>query len=745
MQRRVQSDLIVRTARSDRAWGSAWIGVASLILLLCAAKGRADQIVEVKLSQDGRDVSRANTDAVALFYEDPGGTEKGGSHEALRCGIGTLCALPPGTYWVDLASTTLVAETRPSVTVEQAEPRSPPSFALTLRVTRAGTIEIPGARLPAGSTLTAVDEKTGELYSRRVDGPVAHVRVPGRSIILCAFAADSKPIGCLRVAAKAGESVTLAGLPLPARGRGQLFVGLVYPNVEAPWDAAILLRVGEKKLAPDVVTARYAHFYAIWFDVPAGQGTLELESKYWTTDSRTTFEVPERGTAVRMKIPIVRRPTLKVTLLGGAALGEGTLSADLFSCNKHLDFDQAPALSLCSLVATTTGSPAQKFEFANLASSAYAFRWKKPPFESAVWIDMRDGKSRDEKVPVELIELSGRVTLNGKGVPARIHWEAYNSGAACEAAADDDGRFSVTVAQKGKYFVTVGFRGGHGRTFTRDFLVGDLRTYDIEIPGNKVLVRVVSGSGNAVAGARVSYEIRTPPPEDLQKDADVRLTDQDGKAELPPLPAGMLTAHVSAQRYRTAEIQPLEITETTGEREILVTLTAGAGIQIHILEPGGSPASGARVWSEGENASATADASGTAVFEEPLATGAPLIAFDAAGSMGFSRYSGEDEQTIQIPTSGPPFIVRFLSPDGKPLPLKNVFVGIDGVLDTARYMSQALASGGDPSSLPDGSLRVAGLPAEGTLTISPAGRLDLAITRPLPVREEIVFTLPLGD
>jgi hypothetical protein len=113
--------------------------------------------------------------------------------------------------------------------------------------------------------------------------------------------------------AKPGETMSLPGFPQPAKGRGQLFVGLIYPTREAPWDAAVALRIGEKKIAPDVVTARFTHFYAIWFDAPAGQGMLELTSKFWTTDSPTAVDVPERRTAVRMKIPIVRKPTLKVT------------------------------------------------------------------------------------------------------------------------------------------------------------------------------------------------------------------------------------------------------------------------------------------------------------------------------------------------------------------------------------------------------------------------------------------------
>lgn len=271
---------------------------------------------------------------------------------------------------------------------------------------------------------------------------------------------------------------------------------------------------------------------------------------------------------------------------------------------------------------------------------------------------MRDGKSRDEKLPVELLELRGRVTRHGKGIAARMHWEAYNSGAAYETMADEDGRYSVTVAQKGRHFVRV--RAGDGRTFARDFSVGDLQRYDIEIPENKVAITVVTEKGTPVVAARITYEVLTPPPEGPQEDVGQRRTDKEGKATLPPLPSGTLKASISAEGFRQAETQPLEITEKTGDEEILVTLTTGAGMRVHILDSMGSPAANARVWSQSENAHTVADASGTAVFEEPLFAGAPLIAFDARGSMGFFRYSGDEEQTLFIPPSGPPILVRFL-------------------------------------------------------------------------------------
>jgi hypothetical protein len=71
-----------------------------------------------------------------------------------------------------------------------------------------------------------------------------------------------------------------------------------------------------------------------------------------------------------------------------------------------------------------------------------------------------------------------------------------------------------------------------------------------------------------------------------------------------------------------------------------------------------------------------------------------------------------------------------------------VHLAVDGILDDRRFAEQALAAGGQWSSDAGGRMRVAGLPGQGTLTIYPFGRPDLALTRTLPVLDELVFTVP---
>ncbi len=73
-----------------------------------------------------------------------------------------------------------------------------------------------------------------------------------------------------------------------------------------------------------------------------------------------------------------------------------------------------------------------------------------------------------------------------------------------------------------------------------------------------------------------------------------------------------------------------------------------------------------------------------------------------------------------------------------------VHLAVDGILDDKRFADQALASGGQWVSDETGRMSVAGIPGQGTLTIYPFGKPDLAVTRILPVTEELTFTLPPG-
>ena len=116
-------------------------------------------------------------------------------------------------------------------------------------------------------------------------------------------------------------------------------------------------------------------------------------------------------------------------------------------------------------------------------------------------------------------------------------------------------------------------------------------------------------------------------------------------------------------------------------------------------------------------------------------------AWDARGRLGVFRCSGEEEQVVRIPPSGPPFAVRFLSEDGKPRPGWVATFSIDGITVPPSGNRQNKA-GGDVKAGADGRQILAGLPAFGVVTLIPAWKADAAVTRTLPVTEEIVFIVP---
>lgn len=724
---------VVAGRRRPVVWGSILV-LAGILLPAVPASGEVTTLVTLVL--DGRDVTKQHPEALVRFLPRP----RKGSDEVppeIVCAAGRVCSIPPGLYYLEVEDPALIVESRPRMLVEEGDAGSIP---VSVTVSRAATLVVPGGHVPVGGSLEALDEKLGVIHARKVDGPVARVRIPGRRVVLCAYDEKKRPLGCQSATAVAGETKSVPGFPRLGRGRGQLLLGLTYPDESAPADVRVVLRSGEERIPPDaLVTGRSLRLYAIWYDAPAGAASLELASRHWFV-REAGIEVPERGTRVAVGLALARKPKLTVHLEGGEKLGDGDVSVDLFTaCPESLVSPELPPpLLFCRSDGTWTGRWEADFSFPDLDPGLKAIRWRKGPLSNARWVDLRDGESRDERLPVEVFEVFGTVRRAGRSMLAEMKWEMGNGVAEVRARTDADGEYRLFVAQPGEW--GVGLRDEQGRVFGDACVVASDVRCDFDLPSNVVRARVVDEADRPVAGARIDYEVHGPGPERLRVDVGGEATNDAGLAELPPLRAGLLTLSVRAERFAPATAGPIEITESTTEREVVVRLRDGARLRILISAAGGGPARKARVWSGAYGA--VADDDGLAILESPLSPGAPLIAFDLGGAMAFSRFPGGDSFEIRIPRPGPPIQVRFQRPGGTPLPDMGVHLAVDGILDDLRFSEQALAAGGQWSSDAGGRMRVAGLPGQGTLTIYPFGRPDLALTRTLPVLDELVFTVP---
>lgn len=571
-----------------------------------------------------------------------------------------------------------------------------------------------------------------------------------RTLVVVVFDSSSRPVGLMKLQPKTFERITVKELPTPPRGRGQLGLTLAWPPKDdparIPHDIRLELVAGDRRVPPDAVIDAKGFLRAFWFEAPSGDATVGLASRVWAPERPLVVSVPERHAALPPAVSLFRRPTLTVRLAGGDRLPKGDVSVEVFPCDKQKEFvSSAPHLDRCEPPVARTGPADREFAFTGLLPGTFAYRWRKESLSAAGWVEIPDFTDVEKQIDIEVLEVSGRVERRGDGVAAHLVFESPASSAGAEADTDEQGRYRVAVAEKSRYSVRIRTEGFPDFPAAID-VAGDTRK-DFELPANRYIVRVQSAEdGKPLAKARVDYEVGSASWNSRNDPLSAKgFTGEDGSLELPPVPEGQLKVTARIVGYRPGEARPVRVEGTSEGGDILVSLKKAPSVALRLVEPEGTPASGGWIWTAGPRGAPPTSDDGSTIFDGDLAPGAPFFAFDGRGRMAFTRWSGEKEQVIEIPASGPAVTIRFQNSAGQPIK-RLVRVGVDDVIMfDGPFAQQVTWSGSQWSSGPDGIARIVGLPARGTLTVFPGGRPDLAVTRPLPVTEEIVVTVPGAD
>jgi hypothetical protein len=551
-----------------------------------------------------------------------------------------------------------------------------------------------------------------------------------------------RPLGYVRIAPMPGAEEPLPEFPSMPRGRGQLFVGVIYSNPEksreGARDAKLTWVMGTTAVRPDVVIQAASRVDSFWLDAPAGRGRIEVDSKSWSSVRPIEAEVPERAAIGIPSVPLVPRPDLNVSFELPEGLAQGPIDVDLLQCDRAAGVRGPFPVRLCTDLAAGRGRTDQTMEYRSLKPGLYAIRWSRPPLFDIVTCDLRNGKSLYKQIRIRFLALVGTIRKDGKGIPSTLHWSPDNAGGSIEATTNDEGSYRALLVRPGGYRVTID-ASDSPQAERRVFITTD-EQIDFEIPANEIQIRVVdSVSRRPIPVARISVVVLRPDSDELERSTSL-VTNGDGSALYSPPASGRVSVTVEAEGYLRSAAQVWSITDRQQQKLIEVELRKGDGITFHIVDASGSPSSGAVLAPEGRSI-ARADASGTAVVGENLPEGYPIIVYNRSGSLKALRSSGEREETVVVEEAGPPAVVRFLTPDGRPLRRWNALFSIDGVRFPG-ISEQAYWSGSDLNAQADGRLRIHGLPRNGVLTLWPFQRFDLAQTRPLPVLEELVFTLP---
>lgn len=483
-----------------------------------------------------------------------------------------------------------------------------------------------------------------------------------------------------------------------------------------------------------------ARVRAFWLDVPSGAAVVSLASKEWTLAKPIGADIPERG-ALAVRGELSPKPSLRLRfdLAGGA--GPQAVQADLLDCEKQRNFPGPTPIELCAPLSSRNGLSDAEFIFTGLDPALYGFRWKLGKWTDTVTVDLEDARPAVRTIAIRPFEVSGRVTAGGTPAAAKLRFWAVNTGLTFETEADDYGNYRIALVRRGPFQVWI-LRPGF-ESFAVDLrLEGDEprdERADFDVPVNRVIVRVLDAESGLPIPSATAFVT------DLQQGPNIgQGTDDSGLATLPPLKKGSYEITAMAKGYQKSAPQTVVVDESTRERELEFRLRKDAGPRLRVLGSQGEPVVGAAVVAmsgANEISGARSGEDGVVVLSVPFPAGQPLVAWNAAGHIGVFRWSGDDQQDLAIPPSAPPVLVRFVSPAGEPRPRWAPNFSVDGVqipLDLVRFTS----SGGDAMSRPDGTFRLAGLPASGLLVLWPFGMPNLALTRPLPVSEEIVFTVP---
>lgn len=172
-----------------------------------------------------------------------------------------------------------------------------------------------------------------------------------------------------------------------------------------------------------------------------------------------------------------------------------------------------------------------------------------------------------------------------------------------DARADGDGRFRIAELRRGESFDLYVSASGHTPARVRDVRSPTARPLRIELAdGCRLTGRVLDGERQPVFGARVDAadESREKPPSALPGFGSLGggpgvATDVRGEFSLSGIAAGRVDLTVTAERYKPARMQGLEVAVERAGAPIEVVLEPGSSVAGLVRDEAGHPVAGTQV------------------------------------------------------------------------------------------------------------------------------------------------------
>lgn len=495
----------------------------------------------------------------------------------------------------------------------------------------------------------------------------------------------------------------------PAAGRADLLLVLERGRSLRAYDRdhEVLpsLRRGQGEARrPDLLTASGDRVIALFFDLPAGNWQLEIESAAYFLAEQTLALVGGEAKIAAFELGALPSLTARLDLPRG--LRRAPFRAGVFDlATGALLFEQP-----------TIDPRSDRANLGYLPPVLLKVQLQIDSFLLEQQVDLRSGEDREILFAPQPINVSGILTRSGEPLPGYITFATGADEKPNAILADGGGHYETTLYRPGLYPVYIDLGEGVP-TFIREVVVPDQPavTLDFDVPGNSFKVSVVDmESQEPLAGAMVAVEHQDPSGKPLRVSL---LTDEEGSVALPPMDPGQVVLSANAEGYFRSAPSAFAIGQLGREHEIRIQLEKVSEFRTRVfVRPDGQPAAGleVRVQASLDDATLSFESFTNDRGEVQIpsqADGEYVLWRDHSGRLasGFSPFlsdEGDHAAPISVPAAVS-LVVRVIDRGGAPLAATPLLLWLAGIERVAGESLQFLF--GAQVSDADGYLRLHGL------------------------------------
>ncbi len=520
--------------------------------------------------------------------------------------------------------------------------------------------------------------------------------------------ASDSYLGLSRPVTASSNKTVLARTTAPAKGKASLVVRVergaqvIDPKED---DVQVTLRRTDGSVVPPAETVRSAErIYCFWYDIPPGEGTVEVTSSiWWAEPTKVTLSAAQIG-SLELRLEPAASLHASIVLPDDAAQAPGALSV----------LSEGGGVTYRS-VGLKDGIPAD-VTVGGLPRLPVQVRLDFGPWKYVERVDLRPGDATVVLAP-DFVHVTGQVTVEDKGVPAKVQFLTVKATAAKEVASehstDEEGRFAADlVGNQVQPILLVSVQGREPIWWNVEPPLHDGQVIDINLKGRAIDLKVVDAeTGDGVEGAEVWYGWAGESAGGRRASSD-----SDGLVHLPPAPEADLRVGVRADGYVPAT-RLIDLENTTDEQVTVPIEKERKGKAVTLLLPGGGPASGAEVGILTSTAMPPswvghADGAGTVRLPESADSGVLAARHPQAGVLlaDLNMVTDDSTTTLALPASGGALAAAVVDPSGKPAPYAVAVAWIGGYRLSGGGLAWLLKAPG--MSLADGSWSAQFLPAQ---------------------------------